>query len=111
MVDGLLKLGYIQSSIDECIFYRGTTIFFTYVDDGIFVDVLQKNSNRAVTELANVFDIEDKGDVTEYLGIKTDKLPGGVIKLYQPDLIDQIIAELNLSPNCKTRPTPAASSF
>ena len=110
MVDGLLKLGYKQSSIDECIFYRDSTIFFTYVDDGIFMDASEHKINKAVTELANVFDIEDKGDVTEYLGVKIDKASDGTIKLYQPHLIDQIIAELNLNAKVKPRPTPAAST-
>jgi len=110
MVNRLLKLGYIQSSIDECIFYRGTTIFFTYVDDGIFIDVSKENLNRSVTELANVFNIEDNGDITEYLRVRIDRLHNGVIKLYQPYLIDQIIAELKLNPKCKSRPTPAAST-
>jgi len=110
MVKGLIKLGYVQSAIDTCVFYRGTTIFFTYVDDGIFIDTSVEKINLAVTELSNEFNIEDKGDVSEYLGVKIEYLDDGRIKLFQPHLIDQIITELNLDPNVKVRPTPAAST-
>ena len=110
MVKGLLKLGYKQSSIDSCVFYRETTIFFSYVDDGIFIDISVDKIGLAIQELANEFDIEDKGDVSEYLGVKIDYLDDGRIKLYQPHLIEQILKELNINSYVKHRPTPAAST-
>jgi len=33
----LEKLGYTQSEVDECIFYKPLIIFFFYVDDGIMI--------------------------------------------------------------------------
>ena len=33
----LLEIGFTQSLIDNCVFYRGSTIFIVYVDDGIFI--------------------------------------------------------------------------
>jgi len=111
MAEGLLKFGYKQSSIDTCVFYRKTTIFFNYVDDGIFIDTSVDNINLAIQELSNVSDIEDKGDVSEYLMVRIlDYLDDGRIKLYQPHLIEQILKELHIDSNVKPRPTPAAST-
>jgi len=37
LVDKLLSIGFVQSLVDECVFYRGDIIFIVYVDDGIFL--------------------------------------------------------------------------
>ena len=34
---GMLDLGFIQSKVDDCIFYRGDVIFMVYVDNAIFM--------------------------------------------------------------------------
>jgi len=86
-------------------FYGGTTIFYSYVNNGIFLDELVDKINHAVCELADVSNIEDKGDVNEYLGVKTAQLEGGKIKLYQPYLIQQIFTDLHFNLNSKSRPT------
>jgi hypothetical protein len=33
---GLKKAGFATSKVDECVFYKGKTVFIVYVDDGIF---------------------------------------------------------------------------
>ena len=80
------------------------------MDDGIFIDKTVEKIDLAVQELSNEFNIEDKGDISEYLGVRVEYLDDGRIKLYQPHLIDQILKELNIDPNVKVRPTPAAST-
>ena len=40
------------------------------------------------------FDIEDKGDISDYLGVHVEKLSDGKLKLSQPQLIQQIISDL-----------------
>ena len=34
--NGLKNIGFVQSQVDECVYYRGKCIFLCYVDDGIF---------------------------------------------------------------------------
>ena len=34
---GLMKAGFSQSKVDECVYYREGLVFMVYVDDGIFV--------------------------------------------------------------------------
>jgi hypothetical protein len=36
LAKGLQKAGLVASRVDECVFYKGKTIFIVYVDDGIF---------------------------------------------------------------------------
>eukprot|EP00804_Cyclotella_cryptica_P029895 CCRYP_010798-RA/>CCRYP_010798-RA protein AED:0.34 eAED:0.34 QI:0/-1/0/1/-1/0/1/0/126 len=36
MVDKLREIGFQQSLIEECVFYRDDIIFIVYVDDGLF---------------------------------------------------------------------------
>jgi hypothetical protein len=64
LVKGLLKIGFQQSEIDECVFYRNSTIFVVYVDDGIFASPDNKEIDQAIMDLRKAkFDIEDKGDI------------------------------------------------
>ena len=37
LVDKLCSIGFQQSLIDECVFYRDYVIFIVYVDDSIFL--------------------------------------------------------------------------
>ena len=61
----LLNLGHFQSAINEFIFFKGYTTFFTYVNDGIFLDVSNERIYLAVAELAKVCEIKDKGQIND----------------------------------------------
>ena len=110
MKDRLISLGYTQSTIDECVFYKDSTIFFSYVDDGIFLDVSPERIDLAVRELGRVCEIEDKGSISDYLGVHFSYNKDGTINLTQTHLIDQILLELSLSKDGTIKPTPAAST-
>ena len=36
LVKGLTNIGFCQSQVDECVFFRDNVIFIVYIDDGIF---------------------------------------------------------------------------
>ena len=42
---------FTQSLVDECVFYRGSTIFINYVDDGIALDMNGNAPDSFVQEL------------------------------------------------------------
>ena len=115
---GLTKgLGFVPSKIDECVFYRGSTVLFIYVDDGCILDPDEKKIDDVIQELKDLkYDITDEGDIDEYLGVKIERLEDGAIKLSQPHLIDQILKDLKLFPRendphpLKAVSTPALSS-
>jgi hypothetical protein len=94
LVSGLREIGFKQSKVDECVFYRGQTIFIVYVDDGIFAGPNEDEINSAINDLrAADFDIEDKGDIIDYLGVRLSYEKDGKIKLWQPHLIDSIVKD------------------
>jgi hypothetical protein len=104
----LISIGFAPSQIDECVFFRGNTIFLCYVDDGIFASSSKEEVNQAIKDLRRAnFDIEDKGDIEDYLGINVEKLSDGRIKISQPQIIDSIIAEVPIASHLKNKSTPA----
>ena len=66
----LKKIGFTQSNVDECIFYKGSCVFFFYVGDGIFLSPDSSLVDKAIQDLKNEnLNIEDQGDIADYLGI------------------------------------------
>jgi hypothetical protein len=104
---GLLKLGYTASKIDSCVYYKGSSVFMLYVDDGIFAGPDKLEIVNLIRELQAEFKVTDEGDLKEYLGVLVEKQPDGRIKLSQPHLIHQILNELWFNDRTNTKPTPA----
>ncbi|KAI2494579.1 hypothetical protein MHU86_19949 [Fragilaria crotonensis] len=110
---GLMERGYRQSSVDHCIYYKGSTVFLIYVDDGIFIGPDSKEIDTLIASLKydpscrTSFDITDEGQFSDYLGVKVDHLEGGQIRLSQPHLIQQIINDLDFKENTKPKNIPA----
>ena len=113
---GLENIGFKQSKVDECVFYRDNVIFSFFVDDGIFYSPSAAAVDAAIADLLNErksgskFEIENRGDISDYLGINFDKKPDGRVFLTQPHLIKQIIEDVPLPTHQRDRSTPAASS-
>ena len=117
LVEGLKNIGFEPSKCgDECVFYRGDVIFFVYVDDGCFLGANKASVDQAIEDLQNPdmakhrYDIEDRGDISDYLGINFCGEKDGTLILTQPQLIDQILEEVGIDANVRMKPTPAAST-
>ena len=106
------ELKFIPSEIDECIFYRGKTIYMLYTDDSILAGPCQKEIDQIVKDLKRAkLNVTDEGDIQDFLGVNIDKQDYGTIKLSQPHLVDQILKDLNMSnDNVKVKTTPAMVS-
>ena len=93
----LLVVGFTQSLIDDCIFYRGDTIFIVYVDYGIFIG---DNNDQILTIIAQIqssgLKVEDQGHPADYVGVNIKRLKGGGIEFTQRALIDSIIEDVGL---------------
>jgi Reverse transcriptase (RNA-dependent DNA polymerase) len=63
------ELTYTQSKYDECVYYKGSSNFFVYTDDGIMMDPDSNQANQRITELQNKFNIKIQGSIHDYLGI------------------------------------------
>ena len=113
---GLKNIGFVPSKVDECVWFRDDVIFTFYVDDGIAWSPSAASVDKFLADFRNEekagakYDIEDKGDITDYLGINFEKVGNsGTVHLSQPHLIDQIIKEVGVE-RFKARPIPAPSS-
>ena len=100
------QLGFIPSKFDECVFYRGTTILLVYTDDCILIDKeSQSNIDNLLKEMQAEFDIEDEGNLEDYLGVHVTRNKDGTILLSQPHLIQSILEDLQLiGPHQKSPP-------
>ena len=91
-----ITMKYTQSKFDECIFFKGNTLFFIYTDDVIFVDTDHNTVSQRIHELSTVFEIENQGNLHKYLGIKIVQSKEGMMTMSQPHLINSILNDLNL---------------
>ena len=107
----LEAIGFVVSEFDECLFYRDNVMFIVYVDDGIFVSTSDDAIDKAIQDLKDQkLNLEDQGDIKDYLGVNVTELDNGKIKLSQPHIIDQIIEDTKIPINGETKPTPAPST-
>ena len=105
------KVGFIQSKIDECVFYKGNVMYVLYTDDSILAGPNDDEINDVIQQIKNVgLNITIKGDLQDFLGVNIDRKPDGSIHLTQPHLIDQILKDLKMTDAVKTKRILAASS-
>jgi Reverse transcriptase (RNA-dependent DNA polymerase) len=52
LVAKLKSVGFVQSDIDECLFYKGTAVFVLYTDDSILARPNQDELNQIVAEMS-----------------------------------------------------------
>ena len=89
------ELGFQQSSVDECVFYRGSTLYVLYTDDSLLAGPDKAEIDRIIEELQSKakLAITMEGDLADFLGVSIDRRPDGTIHLSQPHLIDQILED------------------
>jgi hypothetical protein len=114
LVDKLInKLKFTQSKADECVFYRGTTMYVLYTDDSILAGPNQAEIDQLIKELRQAnLDLTIEGTLDDFLGVNIDRKSDGTIHLTQPHLIDQILKDLKIDDQERTkgRQTPANCS-
>ncbi|NER25784.1 MAG: hypothetical protein F6J96_34845, partial [Symploca sp. SIO1C2] len=107
------KVGFKQSKVDECVFYRGRVMYVLYTDDSLLAGPTKEEVDAVVRDIkAAKLDITEEGDIKDFLGvnIKRDE-EQGTVTFTQPHLVDKILAATGLfHENAKTKETPAASS-
>ena len=107
----LLKLGFEQSAIDECLYYRGSLLFVIYIDDGILASSNKEEIEKAIEDIRSTgCEIDDQGDLCDYLGVNVERLQNGRIKLSQPHIIDKILDMVNLPLRSAGKQVPAPAS-
>ena len=113
---GLEDIGFEQSQIDPCMFFKQECVFIVYVDDAIMASFNKSVIDDVFNALKDKYCMKDEGDLTDYLGVNIEHLPDNKMKLTQPHLIDEILEDLNFLGNSgkpgtvKPRNTPAQST-
>jgi hypothetical protein len=111
LVDKMNSIGFKQSLIDDCVFYRGDIIFMMYVDDGIFIGSNDTQLQDVIKELQDLnLKIEDQGHPADYVGVNNSKIKDGSYEFMQRALIDSIIKDFNLT-DSKTKTVPAKGAL
>ena len=106
------EVGFTQSKIDECLFYRGNVIYCLYTDDSILAGPSEQEIENAIKDIKKAnLDITEEGTIEDFLGVNIERKTDGTIHLTQPHLINQILKDLKLDhENVKVKATPSASS-
>ena len=80
-----------------------------YVDDLLIFDLTDNKISTVIQDLKSVFDLEDMGRVTDFLGVNVS-VTASEIKLTQPQLIKSIVDDLRLLSNKSFPQTPSLTS-
>jgi len=112
LVKALKRIGFKVSKIDECLFYKGSSVFVLYTDDSILAGPNHEELDSIIEEMKETgLNITVEGDISDFLGVQINRGEDGTFVLNQPHLIDSITKELLLDdPKVKTKGTPGASS-
>ena len=112
LIKRLFKIGFKQSKIDECVFYKGKVLYVLYTDDSILAGPDAKEIESIIEQMKAVkLDITIEGDLEDFLGVNITR-KGNEIHLTQPHLIDSILKDLRLDqPGVKSKDTPACPSY
>ena len=98
LIERLKAVGFVASQIDECLFYKGQSVFVLYTDDSILAGPNSKELDSIIEDMRKAeLDLTVEGDIADFLGVKIEKSKDGKsFSLTQPHLIDDIIKELRL---------------
>jgi hypothetical protein len=113
LVDRLVnKVGFKQSKIDECVFYKGNVIYVLYTDDSILAGPDQSEIDQVIADIRKAkLDITVEGDIQDFLGVNIDRKEDGTIEFAQPHLIDKILGATRMDrKEVRGKDTPMASS-
>lgn len=60
------KVGFVQSKVDECVFYRGSVMYVLYTDDSILAGPSEKEIDKAIKLIQKAgLDITVEEELTE----------------------------------------------
>jgi hypothetical protein len=67
-------VGFTQSKIDECVFYKGKVMYVLYTDDSILAGPDKAKIDKVIADIQKAkLDITVEGDIQDFLGINIDR--------------------------------------
>ena len=110
LVKGLTELGFKQSKVDECVFYKENMIYVLYIDDSILAEPNQHKIQKTIAQMKRKVDMTEEGDFSDFLGINIQRRDDGLYHLTQPHLVDQLMEQLKFEDNTKAKELPMKST-
>jgi hypothetical protein len=96
--DKLIKMGFVQSEADPCLFISNDIICLIYVDDALLFYKDKESINALVNKMKQEGMLfREEESVAGYLGVHIDRRDDGTIHLTQKGLADKIVDSLHLS--------------
>ena len=97
---GLLERGFVQSNFDKYLFTKKDLICVVYVDDTITagpdssaIEELFSSLGIAKEKQRHYFDLQDEGEVGDFLGIRIEKEGSKKFTLTQTGLITKVLKD------------------
>jgi hypothetical protein len=96
--DKLIKMGFVQSEADPCVFISSDIICLIYVDDAL---LFYKDKTSIATLVSKMKQegmlFQEEESVAGYLGVHIDRKDDGTIHLTQKGLVEKIVDSLHLN--------------
>jgi hypothetical protein len=102
--NGLQNRGFVQSSINSCVFFGPGCIVLAYVEDCIIIGDSMDRIKKLIQSLHEGdenFVLQDEGSIDKYLGVDIKQLDSSKFELTQPFLIERVTKFLGID-NGKT---------
>lgn len=92
----LKKLSFTASFANNCLFVKmtqeGLIFLLIFVDDILIIAKTDKVADRFKQELSKIFEVDDLGQASMYLGIKINKNQNGDVVLSQMKYVKEVLA-------------------
>lgn len=89
------EVGFVQSKVDECVFYKEDIVYVLYTDDSIIAGPDKAKVDQVIEEIKKAkLDITIEGDIQDFLGVNIKRHKDGKITYSQPHLIEKILKEM-----------------
>jgi acid stress-induced BolA-like protein IbaG/YrbA len=91
------EIGFVQSKVDECVYYKGTVMYVLYTDDSILAGLDRNDIEQVIKDMQLAkLNITVEGDMQDFLGININRKQDRSVHLSQPQLIKGILKDLRL---------------
>ncbi|KAI2493484.1 hypothetical protein MHU86_21065 [Fragilaria crotonensis] len=102
LVNKLKEVEFIPSEIDECLFYKGKSVFVLYTDDSILAGPDPQELDDIIQEMKAVeLNLTVEGDISDFLGVQIDRINDNTF-------VARLIVDLYSYTAVKAKPFPRA---
>jgi Reverse transcriptase (RNA-dependent DNA polymerase) len=109
LVNKLLSIGFVQSALNPCVFYKGRAMYVLYTDDSILTGPDEAELDAIIAEIQST-GLKSEANLDDFLGVNIDCRDNGTVHLTQSRLIDSILGNLGLDkPSVAAKDVPCTS--